>query len=139
MPACGTKCKAGVSNILLLDCSPTYSLTAYRNLLRLHFNYKKEIQASHEKGKSTYHENLLKPQKYMMTHKLTNKQKSLLFNLRCQSVRGVRQNFSKQYYGDIQCRLCKFDIWNSRTVSPINEHVGGERKAPRGDGVATGA
>ena len=74
------------------------------------FIHLKEIQASHEKGGTTYHENLLQPQKYLVTNKLTNKQKSLLFNLRCQSVRGVRQNFSKMYFGDVQCRLCNLDI-----------------------------
>ena len=31
---------------------------------------------------------------------------SLLFNLRCNSVRGIRANFPNQYFGDLQCRVC---------------------------------
>ena len=70
----------------------------------------KEMQVSHEKGGTTYHENQLQPQKYLVTSKLSNKRKSLLFNSRCQSVKGVRQNFSKMYVGDVQSRLCNLDI-----------------------------
>ena len=86
----------------------------------------KETQASHEKGRSTFHENLLYPQKYLVTHKITNKQKSLLFNLRCQSVRGIRQNFSKMYFGDVQCRLCYLAIDSqdhTMQCSVLKQHV----------------
>ena len=44
----------------------------------------KEIQASHEKRGNTYHESLLQPQKYLVTNKLPNKQKSLLIIFWCQ-------------------------------------------------------
>ena len=37
-------------------------------------------QSGHEKGNKTPHENPEKPQKYLLTNKLTNKQISLLFN-----------------------------------------------------------
>ena len=47
------------------------------------------MQANHEKGKYLHHENLVRPQKYMTTIELNNKEVSLLFNLRCQSVSGV--------------------------------------------------
>ena len=73
------------------------------------FIHQKQIQASHKKEETKFHENLLTPQKYLVTKKLTNKQKSLLFILRCQSVRGITQNFSDMYFGDIKCRLCKLD------------------------------
>ena len=70
------------------------------------FTQLKETQLNHEKGSSSQHENLLKPQKYLLTNKLTSKQKGLLFNLKCQTVKGIRGNFSQMYFGDIQCRLC---------------------------------
>ena len=52
----------------------------------------KNMQANHEKGKDIHHDNLKAPQSYMTT-KLNNKEVSLLFNLRCQSVSGVKDNF----------------------------------------------
>ena len=76
----------------------------------------KEIQAGHDKGRSTHHENLLKPQQYLLSNKITNTQKALLFNLRCDSVRGIRQNFSTMYFGDLVCRLCNLSIDSQRHV-----------------------
>ena len=76
----------------------------------------KEIQAGHDKGRSTHHENLLKPQQYLLSNKITNTQKALLFNLRCDSVRGIRQNFSTMYFGDLFCRLCNLSIDSQRHV-----------------------
>ena len=72
----------------------------------IHF---KEMQAGHKKGKLIEHHNLLKPQLYLTTNLLTNKQVSLLYNLRCQSVWGIKNNFHRQYQ-DIQCPLCKTEI-----------------------------
>ena len=74
-----------------------------RNYSYIHF---KELQANHEKGNQNSHINLRHPQQYLKTNKLTNKQMSLLFNLRCNSVRGIRANFPNQYFGDLQCRVC---------------------------------
>ena len=72
----------------------------------IHF---KERQAGHEKGKLLEHNNLLKPQTYLTTNLLTNEQVSLLYNLRCQSVWGIRNNFHRQYQ-DIKCQLCMTEI-----------------------------
>ena len=70
----------------------------------------KLLQAGHEKGNKTIHENMEKPQKYLLTNKLTNKQISLLFNLRCQSERTFKNNFHRQYAGDLKCPMCKSEI-----------------------------
>ena len=70
----------------------------------------KEMQAGHEKGRSMVHKDLLNPQNYLKTNKLNNKQVGLLFNLRCQSLNGIRDNFHKLYHGDITCRLCLSNI-----------------------------
>ena len=53
----------------------------------------KEMQAGHKKGWQNQHDNLNSPQKYLSTNKLNNKQVSLLFNLKCQSVSGIKDNF----------------------------------------------
>ena len=43
--------------------------------------------------------------KYLLTYQITNRQKGWLFNLKCETVRGLIGNFSQMYFGDIQCRL----------------------------------
>ena len=64
------------------------------------------MQANHEKGKHLYHENLTRAQNYMKTNKLNNKEISLLFNLRCQSVSSVKENFHQQFGNNLLCDLC---------------------------------
>ena len=70
----------------------------------------KEMQAGHKKGRQNHHENLNFPQKYLLTNMLTNKQVSLLFNLKCQSVNGIRDNFHQQYPGNLLCPLCSLEL-----------------------------
>ena len=70
----------------------------------------KLLQAGHEKGNKTVHKNMEKPQKYLLTNKLTNKQISLLFNQRCQSERTFKNNFHRQYASDLKCPVCKSEI-----------------------------
>lgn len=95
----------------ILNMNPTQYKSIIKEKMRdAAFIILKESQAGHEKGSLTHHENLKKPQQYLVTNKITNKQKSLLFNLRCNSVRGVRKNFSNMYFGDLQCRLCYLTI-----------------------------
>ena len=65
----------------------------------------KEQQAVHEKGRLLEHKKLSKPQDYLLTNRLTNKQASLLYNLRCQTVSDLRDNFHSQY-PDIKCLVC---------------------------------
>ena len=69
----------------------------------------KEQQAGHENERLLEHENLSKPQDYLLTNLLTNKQASLLYNLRCQTVSGIRDNFHRQY-PNIKCQLCLLEI-----------------------------
>ena len=86
----------------------------------------KEIQASHEKGSLMVHKDLLNPQDYLKTNKLNNKQIGLLFNLRCQSLNGIRDNFHKLYHGDITCRLCLSEIDSQSHLlqcSELKKHI----------------
>ena len=68
------------------------------------------MQAGHQKGNTLYHEDLKRPQTYLMTNKLNNNQVSLLFNLRTQCVRGIKDNFHGQNYQDLKCDLCENEI-----------------------------
>ena len=78
-------------------------------------------QSGHEKGNSTSHENLEKPQKYLLTNKLTNKQISLLFNLRCQSERTFKNNFHRQYIGNLSCLMCNTEIDSQEHIIKCKE------------------
>ena len=70
----------------------------------------KNMQAGHQKGNTLYHEDLKRPQTYLMTNKLNNNQVSLLFNLRTQCVRGIKDNFHGQNYQHLECDLCENEI-----------------------------
>ena len=59
----------------------------------------KKMQAGHEKGRTLEHMDLQSPQGYLTTNKLNNKQISLLFDLGCESLNGIRNNFYNQYFG----------------------------------------
>ena len=55
-----------------------------------------------------------------------NKKAILLFNWRCQSENGIRDNFHKQYNGDLQCRLCMSEIDNQSHLikcTEIQKHI----------------
>ena len=75
----------------------------------------KEQRAGHEKVKLLEHENLSKHQDYLKTNHLTNMEASLLYNLRCETVSGIRDNFHRQY-PDIKCQLCLLDIYTQSHV-----------------------
>ena len=84
------------------------------------------MQARHEKGNNMYHENLKQPQSYLLTNKLNNKQASLLFNMRVQCVRGIKENFHKHYNNNLKCDLCKNEIDNQNHLlncQVIKQHV----------------
>ena len=49
------------------------------------------------KVKCIVHEDLSEPQKYLCHGSFSNKLSSLLFNLRCKVVRGIKENFHRQY------------------------------------------
>ena len=72
----------------------------------------KNMQANHEKGKDIQHENLSAPQSYMTTNKLNNKEVTLLFNLRCQCVSGIKENFHQLFENNLMCELCGKNVDN---------------------------
>ena len=68
------------------------------------------MQAGHQKGNTLNHDDLKQPQSYLMKNKPNNSQVSLLFNLRTQCVRGIKDNFHGQNYQQLECDLCKVEI-----------------------------
>ena len=63
------------------------------------------IKISHKKVKYIPHTSFSGPQKYLLSNKLTRKMRSLLYNLRCKSVRGIKDNFHRQFKEDLSCPL----------------------------------
>ena len=83
----------------------------YKQLLQTGFREEafiesKNMQAGHIKGNTIYHEDLKNTQLYLKTNRLKNKQVSLLFNLRNQCVRGIKDNFHGYYNHSLKCDLC---------------------------------
>ena len=66
----------------------------------------KSLQKGHKKVKHIPFGHLVSPQEYLTSNLFSNKLKSLLFNLRCQCVKTIRDNFHKYYNNDIKCRMC---------------------------------
>ena len=100
-----------MSDLQIQDMNPTqYKSLIKKTIREATFLELKILQESHQKGSLMHHEDLNSPQNYLVTNKLTNKEISLLFNLRCQSVRGIRENFHRQYYGDLNCPLCHSNV-----------------------------
>lgn len=65
----------------------------------------KEIQEEHIKVKHIQFDSLNHPQEYLSGNLFNNRLSSLLFNLRCQSVKGVKANFNNLYEGNTQCQF----------------------------------
>ena len=58
------------------------------------FDELRDIQKEHIKVKHIQFNSLKSPQEYLTDKQFNNRLSSLLFNLRCQSVNGVRHKFS---------------------------------------------
>ena len=69
------------------------------------FKELKLMQDKHKKVKQIPFVSLGDPQLYLKHKYFSNKKSSLLFNLRCQTVRNVRYNFHTYYNNDILCKL----------------------------------
>ena len=64
--------------------------------------------SGHDKVKQIQYKNMNEPQQYFGGKMFNNKQRSLLMNLRCQTVRGFKNNFHTFYKSDIFCPFkCK--------------------------------
>ena len=65
----------------------------------------RDIQTEHIKIKHIQFNSLKSPQEYLSDKQFNNWLSSLLFNLRSQSVNGVRGNFSNLFKDNTQCQF----------------------------------
>ena len=65
-----------------------------------------EMKCNHSKIRNLNYESLVKPQAYITSMLLNNKQTSLLVNLRSRCERSFRKNFATLHAGDQNCVLC---------------------------------
>ena len=63
------------------------------------------LQKKHDKVKNIVFSEINEPQEYLRSALFTNKLRKTLFNLRCQSVKGIKNNFHNFYKSDIKCPL----------------------------------
>ena len=73
------------------------------------FNNLNEIKEGHKKVKDIVHNNLNKPQAYITSSLLDNKEKALLFNLRSKSVNEYKENFTHKY-NNTNCPMCNLQV-----------------------------
>ena len=69
-----------------------------------------KIKDTHKKVKDITHDNLKEPQSYLVNPNFTNEECSLLFNMRCKTVKGIKDNFSSMYVNDMSCPLCHLEV-----------------------------
>ena len=67
------------------------------------------MQQTHAKVKDIKYSDIKKPQEYLTCQKLNNNECSLLFNLRCHTVKSFKHNFRILHNNQTQCELCKGD------------------------------
>ena len=63
------------------------------------------LQKKHDKVKNIIFSDMNEPQDYLRSALFTKKLRKTLFNLRCQSVKGIKKNFHNFYKSDIECPL----------------------------------
>ena len=66
-----------------------------------------KMQQEHNKVKGIKYTDLKSPQEYLINPKFNNDQVSLLFNLRCRTVKSFKQNFRIMNNNKTTCELCK--------------------------------
>ena len=72
------------------------------------FNDLSRTQATHSKVRNITYHNLLQPQDYLCDKRFSDKMRGLLFNLRCKTVRGIKDNFHGMY-SSVECDFCGYE------------------------------
>ena len=70
---------------------------------KIAFSELQVIQKGHDKVRDIYFKDLEGPQEYLCHKLFSNRLSSLLFNLRCRSVKGIKDNFHRQYQDNLFC------------------------------------
>ena len=66
-----------------------------------------KMQQNHQKVKHIEYTHVKRPQEYIICNKFSKEESSLLFNLRCRTVKDIKKNFHAQFGGDSKCELCQ--------------------------------
>jgi len=74
------------------------------------------MQVQHVKVKDILYSNPEKPQLYLTCAEMSNEEVALLFNLRCRSVKGIKDNFHNMYGNHVNCDLCLTEIDNQEHI-----------------------
>ena len=100
-----------VSDANIADMSEYEFKKLIKNQIRQHtFTELLNSQLKHKKGSDIKYTNLCEPQGYLTDQMFNNKLCSLLFNLRCNTVSNIKDNFHRLYNDDLNCPICKVEV-----------------------------
>ena len=92
------------------------------------------IQQKHTKVQNIQYSGLSAPQEYLMSTTFTNKKRQLLYNLRCRSVNGIKDNFHRLYGDELACPfLCPQQVDNQEhllTCKLLITHLSASNQQP---------
>ena len=71
------------------------------------FVYLQTLKEDHDKVMNNVYNNMNNPQPYITCRSLTNTEKSILFGLRSQSIRGIKMNFPNMFSENSLCPICE--------------------------------
>ena len=79
----------------------------------------------HSKVKDIVHLNLNAPQEYLRSSSISNKESSLLYNLRCKSVNEFKSNFqhSDQHFPCFICKVCDDTQEHALLCKDLTRHI----------------
>ena len=76
-----------------------------------------EVQKGHIKVQDIKYFGLTEPQEYLKSTSFSNKEQYLLYNLRCRSVNGIKDNFHRLYNNEVSCPFfCPQQIDNQEHI-----------------------
>ena len=76
-----------------------------------------DVQKRHIKVQDIKYSGLNQPQEYLTSTSFSNKKRYLLYNLRCRSVKGIKDNFHRLYNDKVSCPfLCPQQIDNQEHI-----------------------
>ena len=78
------------------------------------FQELRKIQEGHDKVRCIFFRDLSGPQNYLFNMQFSNKLRSLLFNLRCKSVKNIKDNFHRKYKENLFCPFSCENIIDSQ-------------------------
>ena len=84
-----------------------YKAVISDSIRRRSFECLHNLQKQHKKVREIEYTHSKTPQDYITSNMFDSEECSLLFNLRCQTVKDVKSNFHGMYGNDSMCELCQ--------------------------------